>query len=118
MNDELSEIEQRLRERGISSYRPQPGRLVVSRQRGPVWPDRGNSFWLCRPGAGWHVCTWAPFYYRVPAASSVVDVAEAFMSVGESAQARVPAELVARFALTEVDHGEFERTWDAAQPVD
>lgn len=23
-----------------------PGQMVVSRQIGPVWPDRGNSFWV------------------------------------------------------------------------
>ena len=117
MSNEFGEIEQGLRDRGISAYRQGRRQVVLSRQRGPVWPDAGNSFWICRLGADWYVCTWAPYYYRVPASSWVLDVAEAFVDVGQSAQPRVPAELVNRFGLIETAHGEFDRIWDAATPA-
>jgi hypothetical protein len=117
MSDEFSDIEQALRERGISAYRQRPGQLVLSRQRGPVLPEAGNSFWICRLGGDWYVCTWAPYYYRVPACSLVLDVADAFVDVGKSARARVPVELIERFGLVEVDHDEFERLWDAERPA-
>jgi hypothetical protein len=117
VSDEFSQVESGLRQRGISAYRQRPGQLVVSRQRGPVRPDAGNSFWVCRLGADWYVCTWAPCYYRVPASSSVLDVAEAFVDVGKSAQSRVPAELIARFGLVETDPDQFDRLWEAAPPA-
>lgn len=108
MNDEFTEIEQALRERQISFYRQRPGQLVLSRQRGPVWPDAGTSFWLARLNRDWYLCTWAPCYYRVPPSSSVLDVAEAFVDVGTSAQWRVPPELITRFSLTEINDDEFD----------
>lgn len=117
MSDEFSEIEQALQERGISAHRQRRGQLVLSRQRGPAWPDGGNSFWICRVGVAWYVCTWAPCYYRVPRCSPVLDVAEAFVDVGKSAQPRVSVELIARFGLVEVDHDEFDRLWDTERPA-
>ena len=38
----------------------------------------------------------------------MLDVAEAFAAVGTSAQARVPAALVARFGLAEAEPDDFE----------
>lgn len=111
-DDEFSEIEQALRDRGMSAYRQRPGQLVLSRQRGPVWPDAGNSFWLCKLAGDWYICTWGPCYYRVPASSPVLDVIEAFVDVGKMAQARMPGELVARFGLIETDHEAFNQLWD------
>ena len=116
MSDEFSEIEQGLRDRGVSAYRQRPRQLVLSRQRGPVWPDAGNSFWVCKLDADWYVCTWAPYCYRVPPSTSVIDVAEAFVDVGKSAQARVPVELVSRFGLVETDPDQFDRLWNAGRP--
>ena len=116
MGDALAEIEHLLRGRGLSAYRQRPRQLVVSRQHGPAWPNAGNSFWVCRLGADWYVCTWAPYYYRVPASSSVLDVAEAFIDAGSSAQSRVPPDLAARFGLVETDYNEFERVWDVDEP--
>ena len=113
--DEFTEIEQGLRDRGISVYRPRARQLVLSQQTGPAWPDAGNSFWVCRLGGDWYVCTWAPRYYRVPASCSVLDVAEAFVDVGKSAQPRVPGELIARFGLAETDHAQFDRLWEAGR---
>jgi hypothetical protein len=115
MGDELAHIEQHLRDRGLSTSRSGLRRLVVSRQRGPVWPDAGNSFWVCRLHSHWYVCTWAPRHYRVPETVSVLDIAEAFVDEGESAQSRVPAEMVSRFGLIETDDEEFDRLWNATQ---
>jgi hypothetical protein len=115
VSDDLTTIEQQLRDRGISAYRQQPNQLVLSRQSGPVRPGRGNSFWICKLTGHWYVCTWAPLYYRVPAESSLVDACEAFLDVGETAQSRVPAELLSRFALTETDADNFDRLWEASQ---
>ena len=118
MSDAFSEIEQGLRDRGISAYRQRPRQLVLSRQRGPLLPDAGNSFWICRLGDDWYVCTWGPCYYRVPGCSSVLDVAEAFVDVGKSAQPRVALELIAHFGLVETDDKEFDRLWKAEWPAE
>jgi hypothetical protein len=111
MADDLADVERGLRERGLSVFRQRHRQLVVSRQHGPALPYAGNSFWLCRLGGDWYVCTWSPRYYRVPATSSVIDVAEAFVDVGSSAQTRVPPELSTRFGLVETDDDDFERLW-------
>jgi hypothetical protein len=113
MSNDFVEIEQALRGRAIPAYRPRPRQLVVSRQRGPVRPDAGNSFWVCKRGGDWCVCTWARRYYRVPACSSAVDVAGAFVDCGKTAQPRVPVEMVTRFGLVETDHADFDRAWPA-----
>ncbi len=118
MGDEFDDLEERLEELGICAYRQRAGQLVLSRQPGVVWPDRGNSFWICRLGEDWYVCTWSPYYYRVPASVGVLDVADAFVDVGDSAQYRVPDELVDRFGLVETVHSEFDRLWDAAQAAE
>ena len=88
---------------------------MVSRQRGVPWPGRGNSFWVCRPAGHWYVCTWAPYYYRVPREQSVADLCEAFVDVGTEAEARVPDDLIARFSLVETDHDDWDRLWDASE---
>ena len=31
---------------GLTGQRSRPDQLIVSAQQGPVWPNRGNSFWL------------------------------------------------------------------------
>ncbi len=102
MTHTLPEIQSALRERGLCSYMQNGEQIVVSRQRGPAWPNRGNSFWIGRFGGEWFVVTWMPAAYRVPAEVSVVDVATAFVAVGDEAQHRIPADLVNRFGLTEL----------------
>ena len=112
--DEFTAIEAGLRAREVHCCREGPERLVVSRQPWTGALASGNSFWVSRPDGGWFVCTWAGRYYRVPDSASVLDVAEAFAAVGTSAQARVPAALVARFGLAEENPDYFEWVWDAA----
>jgi hypothetical protein len=38
VSDEFTAIETALRDRGLCTYRQQPGQLVISRQRGVVFP--------------------------------------------------------------------------------
>jgi len=107
-------IQLALRGRGLCSYVQKGRQIVVSRQRGPVWPDRGNSFWIARFGEAWYVVTWTPVAYRVPAEVSVVDVAAAFVDVGDKAQWRIPPEMIEQYRLEEVGREEFERLWGGA----
>ena len=116
MSFDFTPIQYALRERGMASYLQHPNQLVVSRQRGPVWPDRGNSFWICRIGGDGYISTWLPHICRVPAGHSIVEVCEAFVDVGTKAQYRVPDDLIVRFSLVEIDVDEFERMWDAGAP--
>jgi hypothetical protein len=117
VNDRFAAIEQELRNRGIEAYHQGPNQLVLSRQPGPVLPNAGNSFWICRIGDDWYLCTWAPNYYRVTRESSLLDLCESFVDTGRSAQPQIPPELVARFALAEMDHDEFNRLWAVAPPT-
>jgi hypothetical protein len=80
--------------------------LVVSRQVGPVWPDRGNSFWLSHSRGIWHLCTWSSVCYEVPRDQDVVDLCTRCMSLGTSAMYRVPREIVECFGLQELGNDE------------
>ncbi len=51
---------------GLTWQRNRPDQLIVSAQEGPVWPDRGNSFWLSHIQGTWYLRTWSPVCYRVP----------------------------------------------------
>jgi hypothetical protein len=75
------------------------GRLVISRQVGPVWPDRGNSFWVTHAGGRWYLFTWAPNGYRVPAEADVAELCRACMSACDRAMGEVPADLIESFGL-------------------
>lgn len=104
-----------LRGKGISGYFQQPNQLVLSLQRGPAWPDRGNSFWICYMAKVWHICTWAPRYYRIEDSSRLLEFCENFVRIGDSAQFVVPTDFIARFGLTEVDNEQFEELWRLAE---
>jgi hypothetical protein len=82
--------------------------LVVSCQEGPVWPNRGNSFWLSRKQGTWYLSTWLPAGYRVPADEDLVELCSACMS-GPSAMYRVPPEVIERFRLQELSETEYEK---------
>jgi hypothetical protein len=90
--------------------------LVVSCQRGPVWPDRGNSFWLSCKDNVWYLSTWLPVGYRIPGDQDIVALCAACMAGAESAMYRVPPPLVARFSLHELAETEYDRLFagDAA----
>jgi hypothetical protein len=94
---------------GLTAQQMRPNQLVVSTQQGPVWPNRGNSFWLSYQGTIWYLSTWAPICYRIPIHQDIVALCSACMEVGDSAMGRVPDDLVSRFGLEQIDYREFDR---------
>src|SRR6266516_1851240 len=94
---------------GLTGQQMRPDQLVVSAQRGPVWPDRGNSFWLSLQSGTWYLSTWLPACYRIPGGQDVVAVCSACMGFGTSAMYRVPDEIAARLGLERISDSEFDR---------
>ncbi|HYV28083.1 MAG TPA: hypothetical protein VFA77_11150, partial [Candidatus Eisenbacteria bacterium] len=92
--------------------------LLVSAQDGPVWPDRGNSFWLSFQENTWYLSTWLPVCYRIPPSQDVIALCAACMKFGTSAMYRVPEEIVARFGLDEIDESEFERLFPTTDGIE
>jgi hypothetical protein len=108
--DEIYErIAAELHARQNHTYFQQPDKLVISRQRGPVRPDSGNSFWISNKAGIWYLCTWAPAFYRVAADADLVSLCSEFVACGTSAQARVPDTLIERYRLTEIPDAEAHR---------
>ncbi len=99
---------------GLTGQQSGPHQLIVSAQRGPVWPDRGNSFWLSLQSGTWYLSTWSPVCYRIPAGQDVVALCSACMEIGTSAMHRVPNELAARFGLERISDDEFEHLFPAS----
>ena len=99
---------------GLTGQLTRPNQLVVSAQTGPVWPDRGNSFWLTLQRGTWYLSTWSPTCYRIPGDQDVVSLCSACMQVGTSAMYRVPDEIAIRFKLEEISHREFERLFETS----
>jgi hypothetical protein len=100
---------------GLVGQQKNPDQLVVSAQQGPVWPDRGNSFWLSYREGTWYLATWSPICYRIPKDQDVVGVSAACMEIGSSAMYRVPPEVVVSFGLNEIDHTEYDRLFSTDQ---
>src|SRR5215472_7454134 len=93
---------------GLSGQQQGPDQLVVSSQVGPVWPDRGNSFWLSLKSGTWYLSTWLPACYRVPAGQDVVALCSVCIGFGASAMWQVPDEIASRFGLERLSDDEFE----------
>lgn len=105
---------------GLSAQQMRPHQLIVSAQPGPVWPDRGNSFWLSLQSGAWYLSTWLPACYRIPSDQDVVALCSACMKAGESAMYQVPDDIVALFGLERISDDEFERLFpenDHATPM-
>ena len=94
---------------GLSAQMMRPWQLVVSSQRGPVWPNRGNSFRVTLHKGTWYLSTWSPVGYRVPARQDVVSLCSVCMEVGKTAMYRVPDEIASRFRLEELSEDEFDQ---------
>jgi hypothetical protein len=94
---------------GLIGQQSRSNQLIVSTQRGPVWPDRGNSFWLSYQDGTWFLSTSAPICYRIPGGQDVAALCLACMEVGTSAMSQVPDEIAARFGLERISDDEFER---------
>jgi len=82
--------------------------LIASAQQGPVWPNRGNSFWLSRKQGTWYLSTWLPAGYRVPPDQDLVALCSACLG-GPSAMYRVPSDFIERFRLEELDEKEYDQ---------
>jgi hypothetical protein len=93
---------------GLTGQLQNPDQLLISRQEGPVWPERGNSFWVSHKQDVWYLGTWLPVCYKLPTDQDIVDLCAAFMSLGTSARYRVPPEIIERFGLQELDGQEYQ----------
>jgi len=87
---------------GLTGQLQNPDQLIISCQEGPVWPERGNSFWVSHKQGVWYLGTWLPVCYKLPTDKDIVDLCAACMSFGTSAMYRVPPEIIERFALQEL----------------
>jgi hypothetical protein len=108
MLDPYKELASALAEDGIRCQFQSAGQMVVSQQMGPIWPDRGNSFWVTKVAGRWYLFTWVPIGYSLPEAADVAAVCRTCMGVGESAMGRVPSEVIQEFGLVELTEEEAE----------
>jgi hypothetical protein len=97
-----------LQDMGLTGQQKNPDQLIVSTQLGPVWPNRGNSFWLSLQNGTWYLSTWLPACYRIPAGEDVVALCAACMKSGAAAMYRVPDEIIGRFGLELISDDEFQ----------
>jgi hypothetical protein len=108
-SDPYEALEKALAKVGLVGERHRPWQLVVSRQAGSVWPDRGNSFWLTHSRGTWYLGTWSSVCYRISRDQDIAALCAMCMSVGTSAMYRVPQEIVERFGLRELGEDECDR---------
>jgi hypothetical protein len=97
--------------RGWKAFLQNADQLVVSSQDSPVWPERGNSFWVSHREGTWYLSTWAPVGYRVPTDRDIILLCLECLTVGSCAMSRVPEEIATRFSLTELEPEEYDRVF-------
>jgi hypothetical protein len=102
MSDPYADRASALANDGIRCQFQTSGQLVISRQTGSIWPDRGNSFWVTHVAGRWYLFTWSPVGYRVPDSVDFAAVCRAYMAFGNSAMYRVPREIAEPFGLIEL----------------
>lgn len=107
-----ADLQQSLAADGIRCQFRTPGQFVISRQVGPIWPDRGNSFWVTYAGGNWNLFTWAPVGYRLPEPARIAELCRAFMGSSDHV-AGVPDALVVAFGLVELSHEEVDAVYRA-----
>lgn len=88
-----------LREFGIDCRLQNPEQLTVSSQTGPIWPDRGNTFWLTLATGSWCLFTWGGLGYAIPPHVDVVELCRMLMEIGSSAMYQAPLHIVEQFEL-------------------
>src|SRR5262245_53804192 len=93
---------------GLTGHMQNEDQLIVSSQDGPVWPNRGSSFWLSHRQGAWYLSTWLPAGYRVPVDQDLVELCLACMG-GTSALYRLPHDVVERFKLQELKEKEYDQ---------
>jgi hypothetical protein len=115
--DTYDSLQEALAAVGLTGQRRSEDQLIVSSQEGPVWPNRGNSFWLSQKKEVWYLSTWLPAVYRIPESQDTVALCVGCMAVGTIAMYRVPPDLLAHFGLQEIDDEEYERLFPT-EPAD
>lgn len=108
MSDPYADLTSALASDGIRCQFQAAGQLVISRQLGSIWPDRGNSFWVTHVEGCWYLFTWSPVGYRVTEAADCAAVCRACMAFGTSAMYRVPSEIAEPFGLIELSPDEMD----------
>jgi hypothetical protein len=108
--DSYDALAKALAKLGLVGHMQREDQLVVSSQEGPVWPNRGNSFWLYRKQGAWYLSTWSAVGYRVPVDADLLAICSASMN-GASAMYRVPPELIERFGLQELTENEYDQVF-------
>ncbi|MCX6927912.1 MAG: hypothetical protein NT154_32590 [Verrucomicrobia bacterium] len=106
--DSYHAVREALAKLGLVGQMKGEDQLIVSAQEGPVWPKRGNSFWLSHKQGTWYLSTWLPAGYRIPSDQDLGAVCSACMC-GSSAMYRVPTGVIERFGLQELEDNEYER---------
>jgi hypothetical protein len=108
-----TQLAQDLAADGVRCQFQTPGQLVISTQVGPVWPDRGNSFWVTNVSGQWYLFTWAPRGYSLPESDRIAALCRAFMASSAKVEALVPENLIAEFTLRELSDEEVETVYRA-----
>ncbi len=112
------EIRSALLEFGIQCQVNGRHQISVSAQRGPIWPDGGNSFWITRATGAWRLFTWSPVGYRVPEDADLVALCRRCMALGTTAMYRVPPEVCEEFGLVEMDDAAADVVYEAMETAD
>ena len=107
--DPYEALTPRLAVAGMVGQRQNEDQLIVSFQSGPVWPNRGNSFWVSHKAGTWYLSTWSLVGYRIPPGQALIALCSACMAVGTSAMYKVPLEIIARFQLKVLEDAAYER---------
>jgi hypothetical protein len=100
--NEYEALAETLAAHGIKCRYQSRDQMVISSQDGPVWPNRGNSFWVTRVDEAWYLFTWAPIGYRAPAKVDMESLCRGCMDSGNIAMWKVPADIVEQFGLVEL----------------
>jgi len=93
-----SELRAGLAERGITSFLQSPNQLVIAASF-PNFPTQ-NTFWITNRGGVWHVGTFLPTIYQVPAAVDICVVCEEILKSSATAIYKVNDDLVQKHSLT------------------
>lgn len=112
-NDPYERLIASLAPDGIRCRFQEAHQLTVSRQIGPIWPNRGNSFWVTHATGSWHLFTWSPVGYRVPDSIDIVELCRTCMEYGPEAMHVVPEQIVEAFRLERLSVDEEGRVFQA-----
>jgi len=82
--------------------------ITISTQTGPIWPDRGCSFWVtCAPGS-WYVFPWYHAGYSLPDEGRLAEFCRVCIQKFAEAVSEFPEEIVDEFELRQLSEGESE----------